>query len=50
MTRNLAMELEPVRVNFIAADFVDTPLSRRLLGEEIETVIISYARRFPRNL
>ena len=27
MTRNLALELAPVRVNLIAAGFVDTPLS-----------------------
>jgi len=36
MARNLALELAPVRVNVIAAGFVDTPLSERLLGEKIE--------------
>lgn len=36
MTRNLALELAPVRVNLIAAGFVDTPLSATLLGEELE--------------
>jgi NAD(P)-dependent dehydrogenase (short-subunit alcohol dehydrogenase family) len=36
LTRNLALELAPVRVNLIAAGFVDTPLSARLLGDEIE--------------
>jgi NAD(P)-dependent dehydrogenase (short-subunit alcohol dehydrogenase family) len=36
MTKNLALELAPVRVNLIAAGFVDTPLSARLLGESIE--------------
>jgi NAD(P)-dependent dehydrogenase (short-subunit alcohol dehydrogenase family) len=36
MTKNLALELAPVRVNVIAAGFVDTPLSARLLGESIE--------------
>lgn len=36
MTKNLALELAPVRVNLIAAGFVDTPLSERLLGERIE--------------
>jgi NAD(P)-dependent dehydrogenase (short-subunit alcohol dehydrogenase family) len=36
MARNLALELAPVRVNVIAAGFVDTPLSARLLGEKIE--------------
>ncbi len=33
---NLAVELAPVRVNLIAAGFVDTPLSARLLGDELE--------------
>jgi NAD(P)-dependent dehydrogenase (short-subunit alcohol dehydrogenase family) len=32
----LALEIAPVRVNLIAAGFVDTPLSARLLGDEIE--------------
>jgi NAD(P)-dependent dehydrogenase (short-subunit alcohol dehydrogenase family) len=32
----LALELAPVRVNLIAAGFVDTPLSARLLGDQIE--------------
>jgi len=36
MTRNLALELAPVRVNLIAAGFVDTPLSAQLLGDELE--------------
>ncbi len=36
ITRNLALELAPIRVNLIAAGFVDTPLSARLLGEKIE--------------
>jgi NAD(P)-dependent dehydrogenase (short-subunit alcohol dehydrogenase family) len=33
---NLALELAPVRVNLIAAGFVDTPLSASLLGENLE--------------
>ena len=33
---NLAVEVAPVRVNLIAAGFVDTPLSARLLGDQIE--------------
>jgi NAD(P)-dependent dehydrogenase (short-subunit alcohol dehydrogenase family) len=33
---NLALELAPVRVNLIAAGFVDTPLSASLLGEKLE--------------
>jgi NAD(P)-dependent dehydrogenase (short-subunit alcohol dehydrogenase family) len=36
MARNLALELVPIRVNVIAAGFVDTPLSAQLLGEKIE--------------
>lgn len=36
MTRNLALEIAPVRVNLIAAGFVDTPLSARLLGDELD--------------
>jgi NAD(P)-dependent dehydrogenase (short-subunit alcohol dehydrogenase family) len=36
MTRNLALEVAPVRVNLIAAGFVDTPLSALLLGDELE--------------
>lgn len=36
MVRNLALELAPVRVNLIAAGFVDTPLSASLLGDQLE--------------
>jgi NAD(P)-dependent dehydrogenase (short-subunit alcohol dehydrogenase family) len=36
MTKNLALELAPVRVNLIAAGFVDTPLSATLLGDRID--------------
>lgn len=36
LTANLALELAPVRVNLIAAGFVDTPLSASLLGDQIE--------------
>ena len=36
LTKNLALELAPVRVNLIAAGFVDTPLSALLLGDELE--------------
>jgi NAD(P)-dependent dehydrogenase (short-subunit alcohol dehydrogenase family) len=32
----LALEVAPVRVNLIAAGFVDTPLSASLLGDELE--------------
>ncbi|MCS5719349.1 SDR family oxidoreductase [Herbiconiux sp. CPCC 205763] len=33
---NLALEIAPVRMNLIAAGFVDTPLSARLLGDGLE--------------
>jgi len=33
---NLAIETAPVRVNLIAAGFVDTPLSAELLGDDLE--------------
>jgi NAD(P)-dependent dehydrogenase (short-subunit alcohol dehydrogenase family) len=36
LTASLALELAPVRVNLIAAGFVDTPLSAALLGGELE--------------
>ncbi len=36
ITANAALELAPMRVNAIAAGFVDTPLSARLLGDELE--------------
>ena len=36
ITANAAVELAPVRVNAIAAGFVDTPMSARYLGEGLE--------------
>jgi NAD(P)-dependent dehydrogenase (short-subunit alcohol dehydrogenase family) len=36
LAANLALELAPVRVNLLAAGFVDTPLSASLLGAELE--------------
>jgi NAD(P)-dependent dehydrogenase (short-subunit alcohol dehydrogenase family) len=35
-TANLALEIAPVRVNLIAAGFVDTPLSAELLGDQLD--------------
>jgi NAD(P)-dependent dehydrogenase (short-subunit alcohol dehydrogenase family) len=32
----LSLEIAPVRVNLIAAGFVDTPLSASLLGDQLE--------------
>ncbi|MFD8780137.1 SDR family oxidoreductase [Streptomyces sp. NPDC059916] len=36
LTANLALELAPIRVNLIAAGFVDTPLSASLLGNQVD--------------
>ena len=35
-TKSLALQVAPVRVNLIAAGFVDTPLSASLLGDQID--------------
>ena len=35
MTKNLALAVAPVRVNLIAAGFVDTPLSAAILGDQL---------------
>ena len=37
LTKNLALELAPIRVNLIAAGFVDTPLSAAILGDALES-------------
>jgi NAD(P)-dependent dehydrogenase (short-subunit alcohol dehydrogenase family) len=36
LIKNLALELAPIRVNLIAAGFVDTPLSASLLGDQLD--------------
>jgi NAD(P)-dependent dehydrogenase (short-subunit alcohol dehydrogenase family) len=36
LVANLAVEVAPIRVNLIAAGFVDTPLSASLLGDDLE--------------
>jgi NAD(P)-dependent dehydrogenase (short-subunit alcohol dehydrogenase family) len=36
LAANLAVELAPIRVNVIAAGFVDTALSARLLGDQLD--------------
>ena len=36
LARSLALEIAPVRVNLIAAGFVDTPLSASLLGDGLD--------------
>ena len=36
LVANLAVEIAPIRVNLLAAGFVDTPLSASLLGDQLE--------------
>ncbi len=36
LVSNLALEVAPIRVNLIAAGFIDTPLSASLLGGDLE--------------
>jgi NAD(P)-dependent dehydrogenase (short-subunit alcohol dehydrogenase family) len=36
LTASLALEIAPVRINLIAAGFVDTPMSASLLGDQLE--------------
>src|SRR5436305_11566690 len=36
LTAGLALEIAPVRLNLIAAGFVDTPLSASVLGDQLE--------------
>ena len=36
IVENLALEIAPIRVNLIAAGFVDTPLSASLLGDQLD--------------
>jgi len=36
LVANLALELAPIRVNLIAAGFVDTPLSASILGRDLD--------------
>jgi len=36
VTRSLALELAPIRVNLIAPGFVDTPLSAAILGAGLD--------------
>jgi NAD(P)-dependent dehydrogenase (short-subunit alcohol dehydrogenase family) len=36
LTKNLALELAPIRVNLIATGFVDTPMSAAILGDHLD--------------
>ena len=44
---NLALEIAPIRVNLIAAGFVDTPLSARLLGDDLDRRRDQLRRKLP---
>jgi NAD(P)-dependent dehydrogenase (short-subunit alcohol dehydrogenase family) len=47
VARNLALEIAPLRINLLAAGFVDTPLSSRLLGSDIDARRAELARDLP---
>lgn len=47
LTASLALELAPIRVNLIAAGFVDTPLSAKLLGDQLEERRADLRARLP---
>jgi NAD(P)-dependent dehydrogenase (short-subunit alcohol dehydrogenase family) len=47
LTKVLALELAPVRVNLIAPGFVDTPLSAALLGDELDARRAQLAAELP---
>ena len=47
LTASLALEIAPVRINLIAAGFVDTPLSASLLGDELEARRTQLRTRLP---
>jgi NAD(P)-dependent dehydrogenase (short-subunit alcohol dehydrogenase family) len=47
VTANLALELAPIRVNLIAPGFVDSPLSARLLGDDLDARRAELRERLP---
>jgi NAD(P)-dependent dehydrogenase (short-subunit alcohol dehydrogenase family) len=47
LTAGLAAEIAPVRLNLIAAGFIDTPLSASLLGDDIEARRDELRRKLP---
>ena len=47
LTASLALELAPIRVNLIAAGFVDTPLSATLLGDQLDERRADLRARLP---
>ena len=47
MTRALALELSPVRVNAIAPGYIDTPMLRAALDDQYEEVVKAQAATLP---
>ncbi|GAP54389.1 3-oxoacyl-[acyl-carrier-protein] reductase FabG, partial [Arthrobacter sp. Hiyo6] len=47
LVANLALELAPIRVNLLAAGFVDTPLSASLLGDNLDARRSELGRTLP---
>jgi NAD(P)-dependent dehydrogenase (short-subunit alcohol dehydrogenase family) len=47
LTASMALEIAPVRVNLIAAGFVDTPLSASLLGDDLQARRDELSARLP---
>jgi NAD(P)-dependent dehydrogenase (short-subunit alcohol dehydrogenase family) len=47
VTADLALELAPIRVNLIAAGFVDTPLSASVLGADLQKRRVELAADLP---
>ena len=44
---NIALELAPIRANVVAAGYVDTPLSARILGDDLERRRAELRARLP---
>jgi NAD(P)-dependent dehydrogenase (short-subunit alcohol dehydrogenase family) len=47
LTRSLALELAPIRVNAIAPGWTDTPLVSNVLGDNYDAVIRSVSEKIP---